>query len=430
VDHLAPSDRWPRMSSGRGAPGRDRPAHDRILDAVAEAVDGAGYAHLTVQRILDAACVSRATFYQYFRDVDDCFRSAYRHHAARLTEHVARHVADEPSELAVLEALAGFAAEHPSSTRLLTREGLAAGPAGLVERESLIARVELAMRDAPLSIDLPRAILIGGALRFLAVRLSGGPGAEGLAGELREWAAAFARVPGGRSVSEQLTPRLPQPDPPAPIQGVRPNGSARERILRGTALAIRAKGYPAITVADIVTAAGTSRRRFYNEFRCKADAYIAAYEHGFQQVMAAGAPAFFSPGTWRERVWHGATAFTAFMAREPLIAHLGFIECYAIGPQYTLRVHDTQLAFTLFLEEGYRQRPEAEAVSRTQSTLAAASIFELAFQASRRGPRFDLRRCQPLAVYMALAPFIGVEEAAEFVRGKLAAQQSRVTEAA
>lgn len=45
-----------------------------------------GYASMTVAKILAAAQVSRATFYQYFTHVDDCFRSAYRHHAARLIE--------------------------------------------------------------------------------------------------------------------------------------------------------------------------------------------------------------------------------------------------------------------------------------------------------------------------------------------------------
>ncbi len=418
------------MTGGRGPLDRGCPAHDRILHAVAEAVDKAGYAHLTVQGILDAAGVSRATFYQYFRNVDDCFWGAYRHHAGQLADHVAHCVADDRSELAVLEALAGFAVNHPSTTLLLTREGLAAAPAGLLERENLIVRVEQAMRGAPRSIDLPRAILIGGIFRFLAMRLSDGRGAAELPAQLREWAAALAREPGRPSHSEPLAPKLPEAKPPATIEGLRPAGSARERILRGTALAIRAKGYHAITVQDIASAAGVSRRRFYDEFRCKVEAYIAAYEHGFQKVMAASAPAFFSPGSWRERVWQGGTAFTSFMAREPLIAHLGFIECYALGPEYTLRVHDTQLAFTLFLEEGYRERPEAEVLSRAQAKLAAATIFELAFQASRRGPRFDLRRCQPLAVYVALAPFIGVEDAVAFVTGKLSASPSGVTEAA
>ena len=122
-------------------------------------------------------------------------------------------------------------------------------------------------------------------------------------------------------------------------------------------------------------------------------------------------------------MWEGGLAFTGYLAREPLIAHLGFIECFAVGPGHTLRVHDTQLAFTIFLEEGYRQRPEAEALSRAVSALAAASIFEIAFQASRLGPSFEIRRRQPLAAFVALTPFIGADEAGRFVAGKLTGHQ-------
>jgi hypothetical protein len=135
--------------------------------------------------------------------------------------------------------------------------------------------------------------------------------------------------------------------------------------------------------------------------------------------MAACAPAFFGASSWRECVWQAGLAFTGFMAREPLVAHIGFLECYAIGPRHMPRVHDTQLAFTLFLEQGYRERPGAEALSRELSSLVAATIFETAFQASCQGPAFELRRAQPLAVYVALAPFIGVDDAGEFVLCKL-----------
>jgi len=412
---------------------RDRSAEGRILEAVTVVVDEVGYAHLTVQRILDAASVSRATFYQYFSNVDDCFWCAYRGHVEELVGEVMAAVrgSDDP-ELAVIDVLVGFAISRPAVARLLMREGLAAGPVGLVERDCLILaiRQSLSTAAAPGRIDLPPAVLIGGTFRLLAMRLSAGTASGSLYGELHEWAAAFPMDPSRPSWSERLTPKLPDTVPPISLSGMRPQGPARERILRGTALAIRAKGYQAITVNDIVGAAGVSRRRFYDEFASKADAFIAAYEQGFQQTMAACAPAFFAPRAWRERVWQGGLAFTSFLAREPLIAHLGFIECYAIGPRFTLRVHDIQMAFTLFLEDGYRERSEAEGLSRAHSALAAAAIFEIAFQAGRRGSGFDIRRCQPLAVYVALAPFIGREEAGEFVIGKLAGSASGASAAA
>jgi AcrR family transcriptional regulator len=416
--------------SGSSAHLARRPAPERILDAIVDVVDELGYAHLTVQRIIAAAHVSRATFYQYFANVDDCFWAAYRRHAEELCKDIAAAVErSDRRALAALETLVNFAVARPAVASLLVREGLAAGPSGLVERDELIARIEqaIARPEAQPDIDLPSAILIGGAFRFLAMRRPDAGGREDLDTELREWAATFPPGRSRPSWSQRLTPftaDTPTPTPtPTPIGGVRPESTARERILHGTALAICAKGYPATTVADIVSAAGVSRRRFYNEFAGKEQAFIAVYEYGFRHAMATCSPAFFSANGWRERVWQGALAITSFVAREPLIARLGVIECYAVGPRYTPRVHDTQLAFTLFLEQGYRQRPQAEALSRAQSDLAVASVFEVVFQASRRGPAFDIRRCQPLAVYVALAPFIGSDEAGEFVIGKLSSGQ-------
>jgi hypothetical protein len=109
----------------------------------------------------------------------------------------------------------------------------------------------------------------------------------------------------------------------------------------------------------------------------------------------------------------------AFFSREPLLAYIGFVECYAVGRQFALRIRDTQLAFTLFLEDGYRQRPEAQALSRDCSELTAAAIFEACFQASLRGPAMHIRRVQPLSVYIALGPFIGRNAAGKFVESKL-----------
>ena len=127
------------------------------------------------------------------------------------------------------------------------------------------------------------------------------------------------------------------------------------------------------------------------------------------------------PKAWPERVWHGAQAFTRFLAREPSIAYLGFVECYAIGPGFAMRAHETQLAFTLSLEEGYRQRPQAQSLPRACSALSAAAIFELGFWVSRHSPSIYLWPIQPLAVYIALARFIGADEAGEFLMAKLSA---------
>lgn len=405
----------------------------RLTAAVAQVLADGGFPALTVARLIAHARVSRATFYQYFADAEECFLTAYRSEGERLTQDVrgAARSADRERELVVVDRLVRFALAEPLTARLLMREGLAAGPHGILERDGLIAQLAacLGREDdravCAMRLDLPAAVLIGGVFRFLALRLSD-EDAPGLAGEgVQQWAGLFARRHAQLRWSTKLTPPPPRAEPPplAPKarRAIRSHGSRRQRLIHATAATIREKGYAATTVADIVAVAAVSRRAFYDEFHSKSDAYVASYEHAFREALAASTPAFFSAASWSERVWASALAFTGYFSREPLMAHLGFVECYAVGPAFVRRVHETHLAFTLFLEDGYRQRPEAALLSRECSALTMEAIFETAFQASRWGAGLHMRRMQPLAVYIALAPFIGADEAGEFLAQKLAA---------
>lgn len=400
----------------------------RLSDAVTEVAGRDGYARLTVDRLLATGGVSRATFYQYFSNVDDCFLSTYRQHAERLLSDVDAAVRGRDRRpFAVLDTLVGTAISRPQAMRLLMHEGLAAGPAGLVERDRLISRIAHTIEGSEPSrsmLDLPLTLLVGGVFRFLSMRVADGGNRDALRDDVREFVEAFARRPSERSWSARFAPALPGHASRSPerLLPTRPGSPPRERILYATAATVREKGYRATTVADIVAAAGVSRRLFYNEFSSRSAAFMAAYEHMFQQLLAVCTPAFFGSRAWPERVWQSALAFTGFFAREPALAYLGFVECYAVGSGFVPRVHDTQLAFTLFLEEGYRQRPEAASLSRSCASFTAAAIFETAFQGCRRNVSLYARRLQPLAVYIALAPFIGSDAAGEFVLGKLSAQ--------
>lgn len=405
-------------------------ARERVLAAVTELAGLSGCSPLTVEALLVAAGVSRASFYQYFSSVEDCFRCAYREHAERLVTEVANaRVHGGQSELAVLETLVWTAVRRPQAARLLLVEGLANGPAGLEEREALVARVAATSGDATeqaSAIDLPPTALIGGTFRFLAMCLADGDVIEGSDGAVREWARTFERGPDQRRWSARFAAALPEDGSRtiAPSQKRGARLPLRERILRATAAVVRERGYRAMTVADIVAAAGVSRRSFYNEFAGKCEAFTATYEYSFQSHLAACTPAFFGSGTWPERVWDGVLASIGFLAREPLFAHLGLVECYAPGQGFIARAQETQLAFTLFLEEGYRQSPGAGLLPRSCSTLTAAAIMELAFQTARHGALQHIHRLQPLAVYIALAPFIGCDAAGTFVDDKLAQQRA------
>jgi AcrR family transcriptional regulator len=126
-------------------------------------------------------------------------------------------------------------------------------------------------------------------------------------------------LPRGRS-------RLPAPDVRA---------SQRERLLRAAVAAIADKGYPAVTVADIVHRAKVSRAAFYLHFRGREDCFLAATRRGGQLLfghVTEAARAVPADAPDEEVLRAGCRAFLGFLADEPAFARVFYIDMPAAGP--------------------------------------------------------------------------------------------------
>jgi AcrR family transcriptional regulator len=130
----------------------------RLIRAVPAAVRAKGYLALTVEDISARAGVSRRTFYENFRDKEDCFMTSYRHHAQELMSTVGAAASAgtdwEERVRFALAALLRFFADQPDVAHMGVIEVMAAGPAALAERDltvvALAARIgEEALAVAP-----------------------------------------------------------------------------------------------------------------------------------------------------------------------------------------------------------------------------------------------------------------------------------------
>ena len=144
----------------------------------------------------------------------------------------------------------------------------------------------------------------------------------------------------------------------------------------------------------------------------------AAGHRGVRLERSAGLVAgrFFTEASWPERVWNSAEALTTYVTDHPGLAYSTVIEAYAAGPAAIRRSIDGRMAYTLFLEDGYRQRPEGEAIPRIFSEAIAGGSEELLRHQIVLGRTEEAQELVPQAVYVALAPFIGTEAALDFVR--------------
>ncbi|WP_018653140.1 TetR/AcrR family transcriptional regulator [Actinomadura flavalba] len=135
-----------RLPSGRHRLSRDYVAHhqrSRILGAVVQVAAADGYQALTVDAIIAAAGVSRATFYQHFRNKEDVFLRATDAAFERMMERVVRAYTGEPDAIsrfsAGLGALLDFLATDAATARACIVEAPTAGPAAAARMDDALA---------------------------------------------------------------------------------------------------------------------------------------------------------------------------------------------------------------------------------------------------------------------------------------------------
>ncbi len=427
-------------SVGEPAVTAQRGGQAQIIEQFVSIVAERGYVQTKVSELTARARVSRAHFYELFKGKEDCFLSAQRELAAELVDEVARAVAAAAPRgalKAALAALTDFAEQKPAEFTFVTHEATLAGPRAWQQRERMIAaigdEVERCWERLPaetLLPDLPARCLLGGAVRALGMRMRRGQQRpKALLGELLGWAKSYQVAKRTRKWSDLITHAQPRrgrqdavvgPIEPAPLprgrHGVPPpvaKRSQRERLLHATGRVAAAEGYANATVAEIVAAAGVSREVFYEHFHDKQEAFAETIKFVFEQLMAESAGAYFSTaGSWPERIWEASAAFSGLIVGQPQLCHAVFVEPYAADVQ---RPDDFVVGFTLFLEDGYRYRPEAARVPRIAGEAIGGVVLEVINSYLRRGRTTELPGLLPGLAYITLAPFTGPEAAHEFV---------------
>jgi AcrR family transcriptional regulator len=424
-----------------GAPALSNVSSDhrrRLVAAMVAVAARHGYAEATVSRVVGLAGVSRATFYEHFRSREECFRAAYEEKARAAREVVGAAAqsagrAERPE--AVLEVLVEELRADRTVARLLLIEALAAPQAIREEHEELIATVDSLVaafldRQAPVAaLQIPSTALMAGVADVLMRRvLTETPeDISILRTELRSWIDAYRLADGSRPLPQsrwhelgRFAKLVPSREVEAPSllprgkSALSEGGAAsarRQRILDATARLASEGGFTELTVADIAAGARVPRTAFYAHFESKREALMAAQTHALQGAMAAAAAEYSPIAPWPTRVWKAITAFFTYVAEVPHYARLDFVESYAAGAAAIRHRQQNQMVFALFLEDGYRQNPDAARLPRACSEAIAGAILGLIRRIVVEGKTERMLSIAPAAAYTILAPFIGPEEA-------------------
>ena len=153
----------------------------------------------------------------------------------------------------------------------------------------------------------------------------------------------------------------------------------RERILSAVAVAAAELGFAEMTVEAVIERAGVSRRTFYDNFRNKEEAFLAAYEAAVRQQAKTVQLAYLNETTMRGRLRAGLDAYMRFMANEPEFARMCMIEVLAAGPRAIERRNDAMRMFAKIIEQNIRELVPGCTVAPLAAETIVGGIYEVVY---------------------------------------------------
>lgn len=181
----AAKDGEPRLPRGRhGLPRTyvSENQRERLLNGVVEAVGEHGYEATTIARIVEAAGISRRTFYEHFEGKEDCFLAAYDMIDAHVRDAMLaapRASAPWPERVAPrLAALLDVLARDPVVTSCYLVEPLAAGGEVAARYREAMRLLAATLRPEPPpsnhDLEVRDQVTMGGVTTLIVRRLSAG----------------------------------------------------------------------------------------------------------------------------------------------------------------------------------------------------------------------------------------------------------------
>jgi AcrR family transcriptional regulator len=223
------------------------------------------------------------------------------------------------------------------------------------------------------------------------------------------------------AVPQQSTHRQRQPHQLPPGRHGLPRefviGNQRQRILAAVAEAVSEVGYAAMTVEDIIKAAGVSRRTFYEHFKSKEEAFLVSYEDISAQLMDAVIAAFNRSDSFVTRVEDCMHAFLSLLAAQPEYANMCIVEVLVAGPTAIERRNAVMRQFTELIEKGAAQElPKPGRPPALTSETLVGGIHEVIYSRVLRGETAELPTLLPDLTFSVLLPYMGRDVATAHYR--------------
>jgi AcrR family transcriptional regulator len=425
---------------------------ERLYKAMVECVDEHGYVATTISELVTRARISRRSFYEHFRNKDECLLATYDTVIERLRRRLS--AAQDPGASwekqleTYIRTLFDAAGDRPDAARLVCVEMGAAGPIGVqrwadgAERLQRYIVAGFARADGPGTVPDPVARAIVGAVRrILYTRVERARSSKSLRTDLAElvpdllaWIACYHPSPEGLPlrprarrpsvIGAQLGGRAPGTLSARGLSGERglprgehnlPRGfvthNQRERIFDAIANLTATRGYPTLSLDEVAAEAAVSLQTFYAHFAGKEEAFVAAYETGHARAMAVVNQTLVRQKSWIGAVRAGAAALLELLACEPSYAHLALVDVMIAYPHMAQRAHQANDFYAGLLDLRTARDSPSLLPAPVVGEAIVGGVFELLHDYVLRGRSRRLPELADHVVYIALAPFMGAEGA-------------------
>ncbi len=405
----------------------------RLHGATIKAVAEHGYEPTSVAELCRLAGVSKRTFYEQFRNKEECFLSTYDTVATCAVERIAATRPARPDwDTAIRGALTGFAQavlELPDAARLALVEALSAGSAAMARRDSARLDIERLIvscldRDT-FGTTLPPAVaigIVGGVERITRTCLRGSRlgQVDRLAEELIEWA-----LPYGSAALVQLSNVVPADGHASRPLTARPkarHGASHVRIVRAAAEIVAEDGYAQLTAARIARRAGVSEGAFRSAYANPEECFLDALDRVCLEALLTSVRAARTAEDPLVGVHRGVCALLECIAQDPVLRNVAFVEVFAAGHvalDCSERFVDRLIDLLSECLPSTRELPGIAPEACSGALWAVLSRHALE-------QRADPRACAAHASYVVLAPLVGAEAAVRAI----ASEMDRPAEAA
>jgi AcrR family transcriptional regulator len=394
-----------------------------------------GYEATTVRQLSALAGVSTRTLYDLFSDgKEECLLSAYDAAMRRMARRVAlAYLSERHRERRLARALEAFVGEvrdEPAAARLVLVEVFAAG-SGALERMEHAHRLFEGMINLSFSQTAGRApppLVVKGVVAGIAhvarARLLDGRAAEppAFTEELLEWVLSYRSPAAG--MIEGLG-SVGGPVAPTSAGGAGRRGE-NERILDAVADLAAKDGYGSLSLGRIAAAAGVSSTCFHAHFKDVGECFTASLERMTTRALDYAAPAGADDRDWPGGVHRAICALCGYLAGNPPLARLAFVEVLAPGPGGVL------LRARAIAEVAKSLRASAPAGQRPSEMAAEASvgaIWGIVHHHVAHGATDRLPDIAPQLSFMVLAPVLGAQAAAQAIHAEHAVMQAASVDA-